>query len=69
MSSIKHSELTLEKRVPLTIARGTHSHSRVLWLRWQEESIEGWGEAADFSVDRYVETLDDVIAALGDAIG
>lgn len=64
MSLIEHSILTLEKRVPLTIARGTHSQSSILWLRWQEESIEGWGEAAAFDVDGYVETLDDVVAAL-----
>ncbi|MBI4625640.1 MAG: hypothetical protein HY736_20770 [Verrucomicrobia bacterium] len=45
MPSIEHSVFNLEKRVPLTIARGTHSHSRILWLRWKEESIEGWGDA------------------------
>lgn len=64
MASIEYSVLTMDKLVPLTIARGTETCSRVLWLRWNEEGTEGWGEAVAFKVDGYGETLDAIIAAL-----
>ena len=31
--TLTQTELTLEKRVPLTISRGTYTHSQLLWLR------------------------------------
>jgi hypothetical protein len=43
MALISTNILHLEKRFPLTIARGTLTHSDVLWLRWSEEGVEGWG--------------------------
>lgn len=64
MSTLEHTVLTLEKRVPLTISRGTQTHSQVVWLRWREDSIEGWGEAVPFSVGARGETGDDIVAAL-----
>lgn len=64
MASLEYSVLTLEKRVPLTTCRGTETHGRVLWLRWKEESIEGWGEAAAFEVDGHAQTIANLVAAL-----
>lgn len=64
MASISSTILNLEKRFPLTIARGTMTHSNVLWLRWVEEGVEGWGEAVAFNVGGYSETIDDVANAL-----
>ncbi len=64
MSTLEHTVLTLEKRVPLTISRETQTHSQVVWLRWREDSIEGWGEAVPFSLGARGETSDDIVAAL-----
>jgi L-Ala-D/L-Glu epimerase len=40
----------LNKRFPLTISRGTTSHTTNIWVKLQEDGIEGWGEASPFSV-------------------
>jgi L-Ala-D/L-Glu epimerase len=68
-SRITYSQLSSEKRVPLTISRGTSTHSEILWLRWEEESVEGWGEAAPFDIGDRAETLDEILAALKGALG
>ncbi|MEB3289059.1 MAG: dipeptide epimerase [Leptolyngbya sp.] len=49
---------TVHKRVPLTISRGTSTHSTNLWLRVQADGLEGWGEAAPFSIGTTHQTLD-----------
>ncbi|MGB3202108.1 MAG: dipeptide epimerase, partial [Nodosilinea sp.] len=49
---------TVHKRVPLTISRGTTAQSTNLWLRLSAEGIEGWGEAAPFSIGTHQQTLD-----------
>ena len=59
--SIEFEILNLEKRVPLTISRGTQTHSEVLWLRWCEEGVEGWGEAVPWSIGTGGETLQDIV--------
>jgi L-Ala-D/L-Glu epimerase len=41
---------TLHKRVPLTISRGTTGTNTNIWVKIDEENIEGWGEASPFSV-------------------
>lgn len=43
---------TVNKRFPLTISRGTTSQTTNIWVRLQEDGIEGWGEASPFSVVR-----------------
>jgi muconate cycloisomerase len=43
---------TVNKRFPLTISRGTTSHTTNVWVRIQHDGIEGWGEASPFSVDK-----------------
>ena len=64
MPAISSSVLHLEKRFPLTIARGTLTHSEVVWLRWSEEDVEGWGEAVAFDVGDRGDTLAEVQHAL-----
>lgn len=64
MASISSSILHLEKRFPLTIARGTLTHSDVVWLRWSEDGVEGWGEAVAFNVGDRGETIGEVQDAL-----
>ncbi|MBE9158785.1 dipeptide epimerase [Nodosilinea sp. LEGE 06152] len=49
---------TVHKRVPLTISRGTTAQSTNLWLRLSAEGIEGWGEAAPFSIGTHQQTLE-----------
>jgi L-alanine-DL-glutamate epimerase-like enolase superfamily enzyme len=61
---IDHQVVTLEKRVPLTISRGTHTHSEIVWLRWREDGIEGWGEAVPFSIGDRGGTVADIVTAL-----
>jgi L-alanine-DL-glutamate epimerase-like enolase superfamily enzyme len=41
---------TLQKRVPLTISRGTTSANTNIRVKIAAEEIEGWGEASPFSV-------------------
>ena len=69
MASISSTILHLEKRFPLTIARGTLTHSEVLWLRWSEEGVEGWGEAVAFDVGDRGDTIEDVQHALSAHLG
>lgn len=40
---------TVNKRFPLTISRGTTSQTTNIWLRIEQQGIEGWGEASPFS--------------------
>lgn len=54
----------LKKRVPLTISRGTLTHSSVFWLRWTDEGVEGWGEMVPFSIDERPQTVEVLAAAL-----
>ena len=42
---------TVNKRVPLTISRGTTAQTTNLWVKVQQDGIEGWGEASPFSVN------------------
>jgi L-alanine-DL-glutamate epimerase-like enolase superfamily enzyme len=43
---------TVHKRFPLTISRGTTAQTTNLWLRLEDDGIEGWGEASPFSLVR-----------------
>jgi L-alanine-DL-glutamate epimerase-like enolase superfamily enzyme len=59
---LSHEILTLRTRHPFTIARGTHSEYRVVWVRLEHDGVEGWGEADPSRF--YGETADSVAAAL-----
>ncbi|NJR69304.1 MAG: dipeptide epimerase [Synechococcales cyanobacterium CRU_2_2] len=41
---------TVNKRHALRISRGTTTRTTNLWLRLEDDGIEGWGEASPFSV-------------------
>lgn len=41
---------TVHKRFPLTISRGTTSQTTNIWVRVEQEGIEGWGEASPFAI-------------------
>ncbi|HEY9637922.1 MAG TPA: dipeptide epimerase [Coleofasciculaceae cyanobacterium] len=41
---------TVNKRFALTISRGTTSQTTNVWVRVEQEGIEGWGEASPFSI-------------------
>ncbi|MEN9520082.1 MAG: hypothetical protein RLZZ381_2670 [Cyanobacteriota bacterium] len=43
---------TVHKKFALRISRGTTAESTNLWLRVEQENIEGWGEASPFSIDK-----------------
>lgn len=43
---------TVHKKFALQISRGTTAQTTNIWLRIQEEDIEGWGEASPFSIDK-----------------
>jgi L-Ala-D/L-Glu epimerase len=44
---------TVHKKFALRISRGTTAESTNLWLRIQEEDLEGWGEASPFAIDNH----------------
>ena len=43
---------TVRKKFALKISRGTTAQTTNIWLRLEQEDIEGWGEASPFSTDR-----------------
>ncbi|MGL5872887.1 MAG: dipeptide epimerase, partial [Xenococcaceae cyanobacterium] len=47
---ITSEKFTVRKRFALTISRGTTSQTTNLWVRLEEDGIEGWGEASPFAV-------------------
>jgi len=49
---LKVTAFTVHKKFALRISRGTTAQTTNLWLRIQQEGIEGWGEASPFSIDR-----------------
>ncbi len=60
---------SLKKLVPLTISRGTKTHSTVFWLRWTEEGVEGWGEMGPLAIDARPQTEEVLQAAFAAAKG
>lgn len=56
--------ITVHKRVPLTISRGTTTQSTNLWVRLQQDGIEGWGEATPFSAGLQGQTTEAIAAEL-----
>ncbi|MGF1493571.1 MAG: dipeptide epimerase [Microcoleaceae cyanobacterium] len=55
---------TIHKRFPLTISRGTSSQSTNLWVRLEQDGIEGWGEASPFSTGSQPQTTEVLQTAL-----
>ena len=55
---------TVHKRFPLTISRGTTAQTTNVWVRVEQDGIEGWGEASPFSLGNHrqsTEMLKDAI--------
>ena len=44
---------TVNKRFPLTISRGTTAQTTNVWVRVEQDGIEGWGEASPFSLGNH----------------
>jgi L-Ala-D/L-Glu epimerase len=55
---------TVHKRHALTISRGTTSQTTNLFLRLEQDEIEGWGEASPFSIGETPQTTDSIARAL-----
>ncbi|MDJ0704509.1 MAG: dipeptide epimerase [Leptolyngbyaceae cyanobacterium MO_188.B28] len=55
---------TVHKRTPLTISRGTSAQSANIWLRIEQDSLEGWGEASPFSIGPHRQTRERIAAEL-----
>lgn len=53
---------TVHKRVPLTISRGTTAQATNLWFKLSAEGVEGWGEAAPFSIGTHQQPLEMLMA-------
>lgn len=55
---------TVNKRFPLTISRGTTAQTTNVWLRVEQDGIEGWGEASPFSLSDYRQSTEIIQDAL-----
>jgi L-Ala-D/L-Glu epimerase len=61
---IQIQTFTVNKRFPLTISRGTTSQSTNIWVRIQQDGIEGWGEASPFSTGKQPQSPQLLVAKL-----
>ncbi|MBF2073129.1 MAG: dipeptide epimerase [Synechococcales cyanobacterium C42_A2020_086] len=61
---IEIEPFTVHKRVPLTISRGTTAQTTNIWLRVEQDGIEGWGEASPFSVGVIPQPTQTIVAHL-----
>lgn len=59
---IQVQAFTVHKRFPLTISRGTTTNTTNLWVRIQQDGIEGWGEASPFSIGDRPQTTEVMLA-------
>lgn len=55
---------TVNKRFPLTISRGTTTQTTNVWLRVEQDGIEGWGEASPFSLRNHRQSTETIRDAL-----
>lgn len=55
---------TIHKRFPLTISRGTTAETTNVWVRVEQDGIEGWGEASPFSLADQRQSTDTLHNAL-----
>ncbi|GAB4371551.1 MAG: dipeptide epimerase [Elainellaceae cyanobacterium] len=61
---IQIQPFTVHKRVPLTISRGTTAETTNVWLRVEQDGIEGWGEASPFSIGGHPQTTEAIVSQL-----
>lgn len=61
---IQVETFTVHKRFPLTISRGTTAQSTNVWVRVEQDGVEGWGEGSPFSVGEDPQTTDAIAQQL-----
>ena len=61
---IQIQTFTVHKRFALTISRGTTTQTTNIWVRIEHNGIEGWGEAAPFSVGEQPQTTEMIARSL-----
>lgn len=61
---IQVQTFTVHKRVPLTISRGTTAETTNVWVRIEQDGIEGWGEASPFSTGHAPQKTETIVAAI-----
>lgn len=59
---------TVHKKFALRISRGTTTESTNIWLRIEQDNIEGWGEASPFSIDNRSKGTVELLAELQETI-
>lgn len=65
---ITYTPLTLHKKVPLTISRGTRSQSTNLFIQITADNITGYGEATPFSIGEQIQTTETITQDLDQII-
>ncbi|NDJ17721.1 dipeptide epimerase [Myxacorys almedinensis] len=53
---IQIQTFTVHKRFALTISRGTTAQTTNVWIRIEQDGVEGWGEASPFSMGEKPQT-------------
>ncbi|MEM9806523.1 MAG: dipeptide epimerase [Cyanobacteria bacterium P01_D01_bin.56] len=61
---ITYHPITLHKKVPLTISRGTRSQSTNLFIQITDDNITGYGEATPFSIGDQTQTTETITESL-----
>lgn len=61
---IQIQTFTVHKRFALTISRGTTAQTTNVWMRIEQDGIEGWGEASPFSVGEKPQTTESIARSL-----
>ena len=61
---VRLQTFTVNKRFALRISRGTNTQSTNVWVAIASDNIEGWGEAAPFSVGSRSQTTREILEAL-----
>ncbi|MEO0868131.1 MAG: dipeptide epimerase, partial [Cyanobacteria bacterium J06642_11] len=61
---ITYASVTLHKKVPLTISRGTRSQSTNLFIQVTDDNITGYGEATPFSIGDQTQTTETITDSL-----
>jgi L-Ala-D/L-Glu epimerase len=55
---------TVHKRFALRISRGTTAQTHNIWIRIEQDGIEGWGEASPFSIGENPQTTETIARSL-----
>jgi L-alanine-DL-glutamate epimerase-like enolase superfamily enzyme len=61
---LHHQTFTVRKRFALRISRGTTDRTTNVWVRLEQDGIEGWGEASPFEGGKQPQTTEAILTAL-----